>query len=204
MISKERLVTGLVVAGLPLFIYGLVLRPSVKRMEALHARIRQAEEEARNVKIFTPVSREERAFLEDPGAPWRLRMPEVEGDGARLAQVNRVVSAVDASLKEHGVEVASMRARWDPVTADFTLPDPTLSEARPAPPVSDAPEKEVAAWVLEVELPGKTEALFKALAAVADVQPLLEPVGLRWEAGQAKEGGGHRQFLFLRNFYLHN
>jgi len=201
---RERLVMGLLLAALPLGLYGLLLRPSLRRVAALQRRIRSAQDRPAP-QAFTPVSREERAFLEDPAAPWRSRMPQVAGDGARLAQVNRVVNDVDSVLQARGVAVTAMRAALDPISADFTLPA-RLAQGPAAPRSgSDAPECQVEGWVLEVQLGGTTGALFQALSAVSAVNPLLEPVGLRWEAPAAAAGAaraGARQYLLLRNLYL--
>jgi hypothetical protein len=201
---RERLLMALLLAALPVGLYGLLLRPSLRRLEALHRRIQRAQD-GPAVQAFTPVSREERAFLEDPAAPWRSRLPQVAGDGARLAQVNRVVNEVDMALRARGVAVTAMRAALDPISADFTLPDRLAQSPAPAPAATDAPEYQVEGWVLEVEVAGTTGALFQALSAVSAVNPLLEPVGLRWEASAPAEGAtraGPRQYLLLRNLYL--
>jgi hypothetical protein len=213
--SRERLFMALLFTGLPVLLYGLVIRPSTRRVHLLHERLRAANEAYRDFQTFTPVSQAERALLEDPGAPWRARMPLLDGDGARLAHANRVVSELSSSLKARGLNIASLRATWEPITADFTLPGrlapgPLAGRLAPGPlagpAAGDAPEHQLSGWALEVELPGATGQLFKALAPLAQVNPLLEPVGLRWElaaqpgAGQTRTG--HRQFLILRNFYL--
>lgn len=198
--TRERLVMGLVFAGLPLILYLLVLRPSAVRIKALHARIRAAHEAHQDVPTFTPVGREERAFLEAPDAPWRTRIPVVADDGDRLALANRVVSELSEALKHRGVAIAGLRATWEPIQADFTLPGHLAREPLPGPSEGDAPEDQVDGWALEVELPGPTGQLFKSLPALGEVNALLEPVGLRWELlGKA---GKHRQYLILRDVYL--
>lgn len=198
--SRERLLMGLVFGGLPLVLYGLVLRPSTLRLRALHDRLRAADEAHRDVPTFIPVGREERAFLEAPDASWRTRIPVVADDGARLALANRVVSDLSSALKRRGVPIAGVRATWAPIQADFTLPAHLAKGPAPWRPGGDVPEHLLDGWALEVELPGATGQLFKALPALAEVNPLLEPVGLRWElAGKA---GRHRQYLILRAFYL--
>lgn len=62
----------------------------------------------------------------------------------------------------------------------------------------------MAGWVLEVELPDTPGALFQALAAVATVNPLLEPVGLRWALAThpGEDRQEHHPYLLLRNLYL--
>lgn len=199
-VARERLFMGLVFAGLPAVLYLLVLRPSAVRIQRLHARIQAADEAFQHVPTFTPVGEEERAFLEEPDAPWRTRIPVVVDDGDRLALANRVVSELSAALKRRGVAIAGLRATWEPIKADFTLPAPLTRGPAPGRSGEDVPEDLLDGWALEVELPGATGQLFKALPALAEVNALLEPVGLRWElAGSA---GRHRQFLILRDFYL--
>lgn len=197
--SRERLLIGFVFAGLPLVLYAFVIRPSTLRLKTLHQRIREANEACRDVPTFTPVGKEERAFLEDPEARWRTRIPLVADDGARLAHANRVVSDLSAALKRRSVAVASMRAVWEPILANFTLPAHLAKEGGRGEFAWDVPELHLEGWALEVELPGSTGQLFKALGPLAEVSPLLEPVGLRWEVA---EGAKHRQFLIVRNFYL--
>lgn len=209
--AGERLLLGLLLAALPLAAVLLVVRPAHRRLAALHQRIAAAHARTPEVAPFVPVGRDERAFLEDPAAPWRTRLPLVADDGARLAQVDRVVNEVRAALAARGLEAARMRLLLDPVQAEFSLPGAPTREARRPSPAQDGPDLQVAGWALEVEVPGATGDLFKALAAVPGVNALLEPGGLRWEAvpGPAPRGRGHRQpppghrqLLVLRNFYL--
>jgi hypothetical protein len=200
MATRERTRMALVFLGLPLVLYGMILRPSAVRHEALHQRIRGEDEACRNLPVFLKVTQEERAFLEAPDAAWRTRMPLVATDGARLALANRVVSDLAAALKRRGVAVAALRASWEPIQADFTLPAGLDRSPAPRPSGGDAPEYQLAGWALEVELPGATGQVFKALAALPELNPLLEPVGLRWEL--AGRGGKHRQYLILRAYYL--
>jgi hypothetical protein len=200
-LPRERLLMLVLLAALPLGLYGLLVRPSLRRLEALHQRIREADE-AFPFHPFVPVGREERAWLEAPAAPWRERMPRLAGDRDRLAHLAWVAGEVSAAMRAGGVEAAAMRAAMDPVSADCTLP--AALRAGPAPPSSgpDQPECKVRAWVLDVQVPGGTADLFKALAAVPQARPLVEPVGLRWEAGPGPAGGRVRLSLLLRNFYL--
>jgi hypothetical protein len=55
------------------------------------------------------------------------------------------------------------------------------------------------AWVLEAQIADGPLKLFKALEALPKCGPMLEPVGIRWQAG---EKGDARQFLILRNLIL--
>jgi len=195
----ERLLLGLVIAGLALLLVCRVLRPAARRMDALGRRIEAA---GGAIRSFIPVSAEERAVLEAPGAPWRTRIVRLEGDGARLAHMERVVRELGAALEARALRAAAFRATWDPVVADCTLPGGRLQRgpALPAPAAGDGPERQLGGWVLEVEIAGTAADLFRALAVVPAVNPLLEPVGLRWEA--AADRAGPRQTLLLRNVFL--
>ena len=201
--SRERLVLAALLAGLPALGWGLLIRPALRRNQALEARIRSADRADRELRTFTPVSREERRLLEDPAAPWRSRIPRVADDGARLAQVDRVVGQLDEALRNGGVRARAMRALLDPVEADFTVPEGLARGPRPARrEAPDAPGQELRGWVLEVEIPGPPAQLFRALAAAARVEALLEPVGLRWEPAAGPGRARRRQFLLLRSLYL--
>lgn len=213
---RERLLLGALLAAVPLLVTALVVVPGTRRLAGLHRRIAEAHARTPEVVPFVPVSREERRLLEDPAAPWRTRIPLVAEDGARLAQVDRVVNEVRAALAARGLQASGMRLLMDPVQADFSLPGAPTREAQAPRPATDAPELRVAGWGLEVEVPGATGDLFRALAALPGVNALLEPGGLRWEAlpdggrghardhghGHGRRTGGHRQVLVLRNFYL--
>lgn len=209
--NRERVAMGLVLAGLPVLIAALIVLPSLRRTDALKRRIQAAHELGREARPFVPVGREERAFLEDPGASWRSRLPVVRGDGARLAQVDRVVSEVSEAFRARGVRIAGMKALLAPVDGAFSLPAGPLRPAFPRRAATDLPEHRVGGWVLEVEVPGATGELFRALAAVGAVNALLEPAGLRWEVDPGRDKGrgrkpaarpGHHQYLLLRNYYL--
>ena len=206
--AREYGIMVLLFAGLPLLLYGALLRPSLQRVAHLEARIREAGEGTPPCRLFTPVTPEERVFLEAPEAPWRKRLPVVAEDGARLRHVDRVVHEVDASLRAAGLRATAIRGALEPVRAQCTLPA-HLAQGAPGPaPLQDGPELGVAAWVLEVEVAGTSRELFRAMSALAGAEPLLEPVGLRWQALSEPDGSrdvpdpGGRQSLLLRTFYL--
>jgi hypothetical protein len=206
---RERLLLGALLGIVPALVALLVLVPGSRRLAALHRRIDAAHGQAPEVARFLPVGPEERAFLENPAAPWRTRLPLVADDAARLAHVDRVTTEWLAALAPLGLRPTGMRLLLDPVQAQFTLPDAPLQPARPPQPATDRPDLKVAEWVLEVEIPGPTRNLFRALAAVPRVNALLEPGGLRWEVPDETAPGagrrrsqGHRQVLVLRSFYL--
>jgi len=206
-LGRERAFMGLLLLAAPVLV-GLVLLPSTRRLARLRQRLAAAHEDTPQVRPFAPVSARERAFLDDPQAPWRSRLPLVADDGARLVLVDRVVNEVGAALAARGVKVEGMKALLDPVEGAFRLPRQRTREAFPRQAATDAPEREVDGWVLEVEILGPTGELFKALAAIVQVNALLEPAGLRWEAGPARNPGApggspeRRQVLQLRNLYL--
>ena len=128
--SRERLLMASASRACRWCLYACVIRPSPRRLEALHQRIREANE-ARDVPTFTPVGKEERAFLEDPEAPWRTRIPLVADDGARLAHANRVVSDLSAALSAGAWRWRPCARLWEPVLANFTLPAHLAKEAPP-------------------------------------------------------------------------
>lgn len=199
--NRERLLMGLLLAGLPVAGYLLLARPAMRRIQALHLRIQAANEGFQGVPPFTPVSQEEHRLLEDPAAPWRSRIPLVDDDAARMIQVDRVVSQLAVAFQARKVKAVAMRAVLDPVRAEFTMPGSLAQGPLPAAKTAPGtPEQPMAGWVLEVEIAGRTRSLFQALSAAAEVNPLLEPVGLRWESAQAP--GAHHKYLLLRNLYL--
>jgi type II secretory pathway component PulM len=65
----------------PILFWLLVWRPAETRMAANRARIAEAEARIQELPRYTPLSAEEAAFLEDPSAPWRQRIPRVLGTG---------------------------------------------------------------------------------------------------------------------------
>jgi len=202
--AKERWLLGLLLVVAPVALYFLFLRSAIQHMDGLQGRLQQFHAES-PFQSFSPVGREERAFLEVPDAPWRTRIPVLTGDGARLAHVHRVVNELNATLRAGGIKVAGLRASWDPVEARFTLPAQLTQGAVPVKAVKDAPEFKVEGWVLVVEIGGATSDLFKALALVPRVNALLEPVGLRWgRPGDAvqQDSNPPAQYLILRNVYL--
>lgn len=195
---KERLMLAGLVIVVPIVFGILVVRPILKRIDGYKQRFREASSELEVLPQFMPVSPGEREILDDPKAGWRKRMPVLPGEQARLAHYHRVVSDLQRTWKGVGVSVSTLRSSWDPIRASFTLPNALDSSDSPGPTLSDSAELKVHGWVIEAQLPAPTEALFRALAAVPLVEPLLEPVGLRWESYPE-----HRQqSLLLRNLVV--
>ncbi len=191
----ERLVFALVLLMLPICFYAFIVRPARVTLETLDARIEAADLQIRDLPNFQPLSAEEKKVLLDPAAPWRQRLPIIAGDGAKLAHYDRVVSLLQRAWGSRGVAIEGVRSSWDPIQASFTLPG-TLP-----PPVGAAGSSgpgELRAWVLEARIAGPADRLFIGLEHLPAVQPLLEPVGLRWEATPERR----QQSLWLRNLVL--
>lgn len=191
----ERAFFGLVFLVLPVAFWFAVVTPAQRRLEALNARIEAAELQIRDLPNYQPLSPEERKVLLDPAAPWRHRIPVIEGDRAKLAHYDRVVSLLQRQWGEGGITLEGVRSSWDPIQASFSLPG-----ALPLPAVAPAPggPGDLRAWVMEARILGDAQQLFGALQRVPRVEPLLEPVGLRWEHGPERRS----QALWLRNLVL--
>lgn len=181
-----------------LFLWAVPLQ-SRKRMEALKARQREAELQLAQLPTIQPLTQEERAVLEDPTARWRRRLPLVPGDAERLAQVHRVVTELEAAWKARGITTSSLRSAWDPVKASHTLPErrDLLTGTLPAP--GPGTTGRLQAWVLEAGIGGDLARLRQACLTTPAIDPILEPVGLRWEKD---EEGALRQSVILRNLVL--
>ena len=187
-----------VVIVVPLLFGFLVARPILKRIDGHKQRFNAASNELVSLPPFMPVSPVEREVLDDPSAAWRKRMPVLSSEQARLAHYHRVVSALQRGWKAAGVPAIGLRSSWDPIRASFTLPGAIEAAEAQKPTLTDSPEVSVRGWVVEARFVAPTEVLFKALVLVPQLEPLLEPIGLRWEATPE-----HRQqSLILRNLVL--
>lgn len=195
---KERLLLVGVVIFVPLLFGLLVAKPILKRIDALKLRFNQASNDLASLPQFSPVSPAEREVLNDPAAPWRKRMPVLIDEQSRLAHYHWVVSELQRGWKGAGVPVLGLRSSWDPIQASFTLPGAVEAAEAQKQDLQDSPELRVRGWVVEARFAAPTDSLFKALALVPRIEPLLEPVGLRWDATAE-----HRQqSLILRNLVL--
>jgi hypothetical protein len=182
----------------PLLFWLLVWRPAQARMDANQARITEAKIRIQELPRYAPLSAEETTFLEDPAAPWRQRIPLIQGDRDRLAHYHRVVTSVDQAFRSGGLRIHGMRSSWDPIHASFTLDrelawGPTIKAPQETPQ-----EGTLKAWALEVQLDGPTADLFTGLHQVGAIPSLLEPVGFRWESTPERRA----QALWLRNLVL--
>ncbi len=192
-----RTLLVLVLALGPVLFGWLVWLPARGRMQLARTRIDVARAALQELPRYDPLSPEEALVLQSPQAAWKSRIPLVRGDGDRLFHYHRVVTDLDRALSGSGLRTHGMRSSWDPIRASFTLPSllaPTLA----APIPGEALDGPLGAWVLEVQLEGPTAGLFTALERLRQVQPLLEPVGLRWEATPERRA----QSLLLRSLVV--
>ena len=195
---RERALMAVVLFGAPALLLWLGILPAIRRSEALRQRIQGLNGEYVAQPICVPLSQAERELTQDPLAPWRTRMPLVAGDLARLSHYNRVVNELHETLSQARVAPSKMRSSWEPIKASFTIPPEMGLAPFDVSASQDSPELKASGWVLEAEIPGTTPQLFKALAVIHQVHPILEPVGFRWEAMPDHR----RQNLLLRNLVL--
>lgn len=189
-----RTLLVLVLALGPVLFAWLVWLPARRRMKLSQARLEAAQAALQELPHYDPLSPEEAAILEAPQAPWKTRIPLIRGDGDRLFHYHRVITELDRALAGSGLRTHGMRSSWDPIQASFTLPG-LLAATPGVRPSGDPLDGPLGAWVLEVQLDGPTAGLFTALGRLPQVQPLLEPAGLRWESTPDRRA----QSLLLRS-----
>lgn len=197
-LPKERILVGAVLLGGPVLFYLLLGRSQVADIERLRQERLVVERELAGPMPFEPLSRAERKALEDPAAPWRGRIPVVQGDQGRLAHYHWVVSEFQRASREAGASVEGLRSSWDPIRASFTLPERLPGAPAATSADMDHPERRLQGWVLEARYRGATDQAFRGLQASGRILPLLEPVGFRWNAAS----GGAISHLALRNLVL--
>jgi hypothetical protein len=195
--SEVALLVGLFMVLPAVFIF-LVLMPTLNRMKEHRGRLETAQEAIRALPDVQPLSAEERKLLEDPKAEWKARIPVVSNDGERLTHYNRVVTDLQRTWKNCGVTTLSMRSTWDPIKGSFTVPESFGSVPQDFPPAYFSGQGTPSAWVIEARLAGKNAPLFTAMEALSKLNPLLEPVGIRWESSPE----GPKEMLILRNIIL--
>ena len=191
----ERVLFGFIFLVLPLVFWFAAVAPGQRRLEALNARIEAADRQIQDLPNYQPLSPEEKKVLLDPAAPWRQRIPIIDGDRAKLVHYDRVVSLLQRQLGAGGIALEGVRSSWDPIQASFSLPGALPPPAVPSPLSGPG---QLRAWVLEARILGDANQLFGALQRVPRVDPLLEPVGLRWEITPERRS----QALWLRNLVL--
>ncbi len=194
--SREWALLFLVFGVLPALFVGFLLLPSLKRDAAYIERQRAANQRLQELPVVQPLNAEERRVLEDPAAPWRRRIPLIAQDAARLGHYHQVITELQQTCRQSGIQLGGVRSTWDPIRGSFTLP-PVLGPG-PSLPLEGGNQGRLLGWVLEARVEGPTPQLFRALEGLSRIDPLLEPVGLRWEG----DDKGLRQYLLLRNLVL--
>jgi hypothetical protein len=196
--TRERLTLAALFGLVPAVFIFAVLLPSRRRMEARKARMEAISARLKALPAIQPLSVRERALIQDPRAPWRTRIPLLRNDAERFAHYHFVVSDLQGEWKREGVQLLGVRASWDVLNGSYSMPrdlgDPELGLAREG----TAAAGQIQGWVLEAGVGGPADQLFQGMAALARIEPLLEPVGLRWESVPQHT----RQFLILRNLTL--
>lgn len=180
---------------LPVAFIFLVFLPVRKRMATDQARLEAAIQRSQELPNIQPLTSQERALLEDPSAPWRTRIPLVSTDARRLAHYHRVITDLQREFKARNVALLGVRSTWNPIKGSYTLPPSLGSISSVVPQNSKRGAGQLQAWVLEAQVSGSPADLFKALEALPRINPLLEPVALRWEMDPPK----HKQMIVLRN-----
>jgi hypothetical protein len=194
--SREWAILVTVFGVLPGLFIGFILLPCIKRDAVYIERQRAATQRLQELPPVQPLSPEERKVLEDPAAPWRYRIPFIPNDGVRLGHYHRVVTDLQQTCRQAGIKVVGVRSTWDSIHASFTLP-PVLASGPDLLP-EGGNQGRLQGWVLEAQVDGPTPQLFRAMEGLPLIEPLLEPVGLRWEG----DDKGLRQYLVLRNLVL--
>lgn len=179
-----------------ILIWGVLL-PAQLRMAQSRSRMDAANAQMESIGQVTPLTSAERAVLDDPNAPWRSRMPLVSNDLDRLNHYAQVVTGIQTSLKSAGSAMTGVRSSWDPIRANFSTPA-HLSMPAPGGSSQNLADASVAGWALEIQVAEPTSALGRSLQVLPKVDPLLIPIGLRWEAREGKPF----QAIELRNLYL--
>ncbi len=194
--SREWVILFTVFGVLPTLFVVFVILPCFQRDKGYIERQRAADQRLSELPVVQPLNAEERKVLENPSAAWRHRIPLVANTGERLGHYHRVVTELQQTCQQSGIALAGVRSTWDPIQGSFTLPT-TLSQGLPS-TQEIGTSGQLQAWVLEARVEGPTPQLFRALEGLPHIEPLLEPVGFRWEADEK----GLRQYLLLRNLVL--
>jgi hypothetical protein len=194
--AREWFLLGVIFALLPALFFFFVALRGRRNMNDCKARQIAAEQRLQAIVPVQPLSAHERGLLSDTAA-WRGRMPYLEGDAARLWHYHHTVTELQRVLKQGGVLTGSIRSSFDPIQGSFSLPT-GLAEMPGEQALKQMTLGRPQAWVLEVSVEGSSVQLFQVLDLLPRVEPLLEPIALRWEATPE----GHKQFLILRNLVL--
>jgi hypothetical protein len=183
---------------LPILFVVLVLLPSRRRMEARKARMDAITQRLKLLPPIQPLTAREREVLGDAQASWRARLPYLKGDADRLAHYHGVVSSLQNAWKRDHVALLNLRASWDGLTGSYSVPGELGNPGLGLPPEGTAASGRLQGWVLDARVGGAPDQLFQAMETLPHLEPLLEPVGLRWESFPDRT----RQSLLLRNLIL--
>jgi len=194
--GKEWALLFVVFGVLPVLFIVFILFPSLKRDTEYLERQRAANQRLQELPAVQSLGTEERKLLLDPAAPWKRRIPFIAHDGARLSHYHQVVTELQQNTRKSSINLVGVRSSWDPIRGSFTLPG--ILASGPLLPAEGGSQGQLRAWVLEAQVEGPTPQLFRAMEGIPRVDPLLEPIGLRW-VGDPK---GLRQYLLLRNLVL--
>ena len=196
--AGERLLLILVFAGLPLLFLTLVLQPIRRRMEVRKARLEVITLRIQALPTVRPLSAQEREVITAADAAWRTRIPSLGSDAQRFAHYHRVVTGLERAWREEHVSLTQVRSSWDGLKGSFSLPSALGDPSLGLPGEATTPAGQLQGWVLDASVAGTPDRLFQGLEALVRVDPLLEPVGLRWESFPDHT----RQSLLLRNLIL--
>jgi hypothetical protein len=194
----ERMLLVLILIVLPVLFVLLVLLPSRGRMEARKARMEVISARLKALPEVQPLSAQESRIMLDPDSRWQRRIPLLDGDAERLAHYHGVVGALQTTWKSDGVTLEQLRTSWDGLKGSYSLPRDLGTPNLGLPQERTAAAGRLQGWVLDATIGGTPDRLFRAMAALPRVDPLLEPVGLRWESMPDHT----RQSLLLRNLIL--
>jgi len=196
--TGDRILLAVLFGIVPLIFIFLVLLPNRNRLEARKARLEAIALRLAALPTIQPLTAQEHAVLEAPAAPWKTRIPLLHGESERLAHYHFVVTGLQSACKRDGVALVGVRASWDGLDGSYSLPADLGNPALGLPPQDTAPAGQLQAWVLDARIGGTPDRLFQAMETLGRVDPLLEPVGLRWESLPDVT----RQSLLLRNLIL--
>lgn len=193
--TRPMLLLAVIFGLLPAAFIFLVFLPLKHRMAADEARLEAALQRNQALPNVQPLTSQERTLLEDPAASWRTRIPLLTGDAQRLAHYHRVITELQREMKLRNAVLLGVRSDWDPIEGSYTLPAALGSMGATEPRAGTLGAGRLEPWVLEASVGGSPAELFKALEALPQINPLLEPVALRWEM----HGSQPTQMIILRN-----
>jgi len=193
--TKPMLLLAVIFGLLPAAFIFLVFLPLKQRMTADEARLEAALQRNQALPNVQPLTSQERALLEDPAATWRTRIPLLTGDAQRLAHYHRVITELQREMKLRNAALLGVRSDWAPIEGSYTLPAALGSLGATESRAGSQGTGHLEPWVLEASVGGAPAELFKALEALPRINPLLEPVALRWEMN----GPQPTQMIILRN-----